>query len=149
MIAALRLNCGVTHSEFIRAHADGEFYFLETAARVGGAYIAEVVEYATGVNPWVEWARIEVAAMLGQEYALPKLRNSHAGSVISLARQEEPSTAAYDDSEVVQRLHKHHHAGVIVRAETPGRVKTLVESYAVRFLEDFCAVLPVPDKPTA
>ena len=81
---------GVTHSEFIRSHADGQLLFLETAARVGGAYIAEVVEYANGVNPWVEWARLEYAAMMGREYALPKLRRGFAGSVICLARQGAP-----------------------------------------------------------
>ena len=149
VIGALKLVSGVTHSEFIRAHADGEFYFLETAARVGGAYIAEVVEFANGVNPWVEWARIEHALMTGQAYALPRLRHDFAGSVICLARQEQPSTDAYSDPEVVYRLHKHHHAGVIVQAAAPGRVAELVDGYAERFLTDFCAVLPAPDKPTS
>ena len=149
VIAALGLVDGVTHSEFIRSHADGQFYFLETAARVGGAYIAEVVEHANGVNPWVEWARIEHAAMTGQEYALSPLRAQFAGSVICLARQAQPSTEAYSDPEVVQRLHKHHHAGVIVQAGTPERVEELVSGYAGRFLNDFCAVLPAPDKPTS
>ena len=37
LIAALGLVRGVSHAEFIRAHEDGEFYFLESAARVGGA----------------------------------------------------------------------------------------------------------------
>ena len=47
---------GVSHTEFIRAH-DGALYFLETSARVGGAYIVDVVEAATGVNLWREWAK--------------------------------------------------------------------------------------------
>src|SRR5690349_14655159 len=46
LIAALGLLRGVSHAEFIRANADGEFYFLECAARVGGAYISEMVETA-------------------------------------------------------------------------------------------------------
>jgi biotin carboxylase len=41
LLAALGMRSGVTHSEFIRSAADGRFYFLETAARVGGAYIAD------------------------------------------------------------------------------------------------------------
>ena len=61
LIAALGLVRGVAHAEFIRAHADGHFYFLECAARVGGAYINEMVEAATGINLWREWARIEIA----------------------------------------------------------------------------------------
>lgn len=70
---------GVTHTEFIKSAEDGRFYFLESAARVGGAYIAEVVEAATGLNPWVEWARIEVAAMRGDAYAPAVSKGNFAG----------------------------------------------------------------------
>jgi biotin carboxylase len=149
MLKALGMRSGVTHSEFIKAAEDGKFYFLETAARVGGAYIAEVVEYASGVNPWVEWARLEVAAMLGEPYLLGRVREEYAGSVICLARQEEPDTAGYDAPEVVSRLHKHHHAGLIVTSGSAERVQGLLEEYGERFLRDFCARMDVPDKPTA
>ena len=149
ILRALGLRSGVTHTEFIRAAADGEFYFLETAARVGGAYIADVVEFAAGLNPWVEWARLEWAALTGKTYALPAVREGYAGSVISLARQERPDTSAYADAEIVQRLHKEHHAGILVQSPSAERVRGLVEGYSRRFLEDFCAVMPVPDKPTA
>src|ERR1700730_17735972 len=53
---------GVTHAEFLKSHADNKFYFIEVAARVGGAYIADLIEAATGINLWREWARIEVGA---------------------------------------------------------------------------------------
>ncbi|WP_213804929.1 ATPase [Granulicella sp. dw_53] len=149
VIAALGLESGVTHTEFIKSRADGRFYFLETAARVGGAYIAEVVEFATGVNPWVEWARLEAAALFGREYKAPEVREAYAGSVICLARQERPDTIAYDDAEIVMRLEKYHHAGLIVRSKDAGRVEALVREYSGRFLEEFCAVEPVPDRPTA
>ncbi len=149
VLSALDLTSGVTHTEFIRAHADQQFYFLETAARVGGAYIADAVEFATGLNPWIEWARLEAAALFGRSYALPEIRQEYAGSVICLARQQQPDTSTYTDPEVVLRLHKHHHAGVIVRSPSPSRVETLTTQYADRFLQDFCAVLPVPDKATA
>src|SRR5579885_170755 len=43
LIGALGLVRGVTHAEFLKAHADGQFYFIEIAARVGGAYIADVI----------------------------------------------------------------------------------------------------------
>jgi len=46
---------GVTHAEYIRAHADGRYYFLEIAARVGGAFIADLVDVSTGINLWREW----------------------------------------------------------------------------------------------
>src|SRR6202042_2214361 len=125
VIESLGLISGVTHTEFIKAHSDGKFYFLETAARVGGAHIAEVVEFASGINPWVEWARIEVSALFHIEYALPKPKQLYAGSVICLAPQERPDTSGYDAPEIVQRLNKHHHAGLIVRANSAERVETL------------------------
>jgi len=148
-LSALGMSHGVTHSEFIKAHANGCFYFLETAARVGGAFIAEVVEYASGLNPWAEWARIEVAALRGERYRLPALRKDYAGSVICLARQEQPDLSAYADPEIVYRLPKHHHAGLIVRSESAQRVESLLEGYGPRFLEDFYARMDVPDKPTS
>ena len=149
MLKALQLVSGVTHSEFIKAEADGEFYFLETAARVGGAYIAETLEFATNVNPWVEWARIEVALVKGEKYKLPKTKREFAGSVISLARQVTPDLSGYTDPEIAMRLHKAHHAGLLMQSRSEARIKFLVESYTERFLNDFCAVMPVPDKPTA
>jgi biotin carboxylase len=85
LIAALGLLRGVAHTEFIQAHADGHFYFLECAARVGGAYINEMVEAATGINLWREWARIEVAGGDGS-YRLPPVREEYAGVILSLAR---------------------------------------------------------------
>ena len=149
VVRGLGMTSGPTHSEFIRAHADGKFYFLETAARVGGAYIAEVVEAASGVNPWVEWARIVAAEMHGEAYALPSLREDYAGSVICLARQEWPDLSPYDAPEVVYRMRKHHHAGLIVRSGDPERVKGLLEDYSRRFYHDFYARMDAPEKPTS
>lgn len=148
-VSALGMTSGPTHSEFIRAHADGRFYFLETAARVGGAYIAEVVEAASGVNPWVEWARVLAAEMRGEEYQLPAMREEYAGSVICLARQEWPDLGSYDAPEVVHRLDKHHHAGLIVQSPEPGRVQSLLEEYSRRFFHDFYARMDAPEKPTS
>ena len=145
-LKALGMTSGVTHSEFIRAHEDGKFYFLETAARVGGAFIAEVVDFASGVNPWVEWARLVVAEILGVAYRLPELREEYAGSVICLARQESPDSSGYDAAEVVYRLKKHHHAGLIVKSGDPERVRLLLDEYGRRFLTDFYARLDAPDK---
>lgn len=148
LLKSLGLARGVTHAEFIKAHADGRFYFLETAARVGGANIAEVIEAATGVNLWAEWAKIEVAGEHGH-YEVPPAREDYAGIVTTLARQEWPDTSAYDDPEVVWRLNKRHHVGLIVASHDAPRVEWLLQQYSRRFLEDFFARLPAPDKPTS
>ena len=148
LIEALGLVRGVTHAEFLRAHEDGKIYFIEIAARVGGAYISDVIEAATGVNLWREWARIEVGG--GKTpYVLPNVRRDYAGVVISLARQDNPDTSSYNDPEIVLRIPKHHHAGFVLRANKPQRIEELLDSYATRFREDFYATEPVPDKPTA
>ncbi|MGD0543151.1 MAG: ATP-grasp domain-containing protein [Candidatus Acidiferrales bacterium] len=148
LIEALGLVRGVTHAEFLRAHEDGKTYFIEIAARVGGAYISDVIEAATGVNLWREWARIEVGG--GKTpYVLPNARRDYAGVVISLARQDNPDTSSYNDPEIVMRIPKHHHAGFVLRSNKPQRVEELLDSYAKRFREDFYATEPVPDKPTA
>jgi biotin carboxylase len=148
LIASLGLLRGVAHAEFIRAHADGQFYFLECAARVGGAYINEMVEAATGINLWREWARIEIAGGDGS-YKLPPVREDYAGVIVSLARQQDPDTSAYNDPEVHFRIKRHHHAGLVLRSSDPQRIPKLLDDYARRFAHEFLAVEPPPDKPTA
>ena len=146
VLAALHFVRGVTHTEFIRSRSDGRFYFLETAARVGGAHIVEVVEAATGLNLWAEWAKIEIAGEHGG-YTAPAIDTKSAGLVLSLARQERPDTSAYDDPEIVYRVDKPHHAGLIVASTDPRRVDALIADYTRRFERDFFATAPLPDRP--
>jgi biotin carboxylase len=148
LIDALGLLRGVTHAEFLKAHADGRIYFIEIASRVGGAYISDVVDAASGVNLWREWAKLEVGAGK-QPYSLPVPRWDYAGVIVSLARQEEPDTSAYTDPEIVYRVKKYHHAGFVVKSADPARVKDLLENYTRRFVTDFLATQPVPDKPSS
>ena len=146
---ALGMARGVTHAEYIKAHADGRFYFLEIAARVGGAFISDLVAASTGVNLWREWARLEVASLRGEAYALPLTFESYSGSVLCLAQTAEPDTAAFDAPEIVHRMKKHHHAGLIVKSDNPLRVRELTEQYADEFARRFLASMPPPEKPTA
>ena len=146
LVKAMGLQTGATHAEFIKNEADGEFYFLEIAARVGGAYIADVLEAASGINLWREWARLEVSGDDAPRVRL-KPRKDHAGIVLSLAKQEYPDTSAYVDPEIVYRVKKKHHAGLIVRSRKMERVRELLEDYARRFAEDFIAVLPPLERP--
>jgi hypothetical protein len=145
VIGVLGLVRGVTHAEFIKAR-DGRFYFLEIAARVGGANIAETVEAATGLNLWAEWAKVEIAGEQGS-YELPPHRDDYAGVIISLARQEHPDASAYDDPEIVYRLKKLHHAGLVVASKDPNRIEELLEQYTRRFYKDFYATQPPLDRP--
>jgi len=146
---ALGMVRGVTHGEYIKAHADGRFYFLEIAARVGGAFIADLVAASTGVNLWREWARLEVAHLRAEPYTLPPTYESYSGSVLCLAQTAEPDTAAFDAPEIVYGMKKHHHAGLIVKSDQPSRVRELLEQYAEEFASRFLASMPPPEKPTA
>ena len=156
---------GVTHAEFIRpapSQSSGEiltadfsgsetsendqFSFLEVAARVGGAYTADTVAAVTGINLWREWARIELATP-ERPYVLPPVRREYGGMAVSLARQENPCTSQYDDPEVVYRVHKPWHVGLIIRSPDYGRVLNLLTDYARRFNEDFTAVVPAEETP--
>lgn len=148
LIQGLGLVRGVTHAEFLKAHSDNRFYFLEVAARVGGAYISNMVETATDINLWREWAHLEVTAGK-MRYQLPQAREDYAGVIVSLARQQEPDTSGYNDPEIVERIQKYHHAGFVLKSPSAERIETLLASYAQRFASDFLAREPVPDKPTA
>jgi biotin carboxylase len=148
LIQGLGLVRGVTHSEFLKAHSDKRIYFLEIAARVGGAYISNMVETATGINLWREWAHLEVTA--GKlPYRLPQPREDYAGVIVSLARQSEPDTSAYTDPEIVDRIKKFHHAGFILKSNSSERIEQLLASYSQRFAVDFLAREPVPHKPSS
>ncbi|MGC2672176.1 MAG: ATP-grasp domain-containing protein [Candidatus Acidiferrum sp.] len=138
---------GVTHAEFLKARSDGKLYFLEVAARVGGAYISNVIEAATGINLWREWARLEVGAG-AEAYQLPQLRSDYAGVIVCLARQERPDTSAYDDPEIVYRITKYHHAGFVLKSTASARIEELLDSYSKRFQANFLATQPVPEKPS-
>jgi ATP-grasp domain len=147
VLTAFGMVRGVSHSEFIQGR-DGKLYFLETAARVGGAHIADLIEAATGINLWAEWAKLEIAG--GKTpYSVPPTRHDFAGLLISLARQERPDTSAYTDPEIVWRMKKDHHAGLILRSPDAARIEQLIADYARRFKQDFFASQPPRDKPAS
>ncbi len=146
VMKALHMKRGVTHAEYIK-DAEGNYYFLETAARVGGANLAEMIEAASGINLWREWANVEVANARKEEYKLPPVKQDYAGIVVCLAQQEWPDMDAYNDPEIVWKLKKEHHAGLIVQAKNPERIQELLNQYGERFAQDFLAWMPQLDKP--
>jgi biotin carboxylase len=140
---------GVMHTEFIRG-TDGVFYFLETAARVGGVHISDLVEASTGVDLWREWAKIEITQ--GEAPYTPPVpaRRDYCGMLVCLARQEVPDTSAYTYPEIVWRLEGNpNHVGFIVRASTPERVEELLNELEPRVRQDFTASMPAPKAATA
>ena len=147
IIQGLNFVRGVTHAEFLKGHGDDRLYFLEIAGRVGGAYISNLVEQATGINLWREWAHLEISAGK-MSYQLAEPREDYAGVIVSLARQPDPDTSSYSDPEIAERIHKFHHAGFVLRSPSASRIEQLLAAYSERFAGDFLASHPVPDKPT-
>ena len=142
---AFEYDRGVSHAEFLQSNETGEFYLLEVAYRVGGAYIANVLEHACNFNLWREWAKLEVATR-ERPYQLPKLRKEFAGVALALANTDEPDTSHYSDDEIVYKVAKPRHVGMIFHSPKQKRVEELLTSYTMRITVDFLEVAPVKER---
>jgi biotin carboxylase len=137
ILAALGLERGVAHTEIIRGRDDGAAYFLESAARVGGAHIADLVEATTGVNLWREYARLELSEP-GEAYEPPERRRSHGALLITFARAESPDFSGYQGPEIAWRLEGvPWQAAVVVRDDEHERLDALLGEVQRRFIRDF------------
>lgn len=148
VLAGFGMQFSASHTEFIRCHEDGQYYFLETSSRVGGAHLAEMVEAGSGINLWAEWAKIETAKANRTTYQLPAAQEDYAGILVSLSRHQHPDQSPFNAEEVVWRLQKDHHVGFIVKGPDRGRLQQLLEDYARIVHEHYHASAPVGDKPS-
>ena len=139
------LKNGASHTEFIKSREDGQIYFLETASRVGGAHLAEMVEAATNVNLWSEWAKIEDAIVKGKKYELPKVDKNYAGIVLTLSKYEHPDLSSFDEEEICFRVPLEYHAGLIVKSPKQDRVMELLDKYADRFAKELSTTAEAPE----
>lgn len=145
IMKAFGLKNGASHTEFIKSRDDGEIYFLETASRVGGAHLAEMVEAATDINLWAEWAKIEDAVAKNKKYELPKVAKNYAGIVLTLSKYEHPDLSSFDDPEVCFRVPLEYHAGLIVKSPKQERIMQLLDHYAERFASELSATAEAPE----
>ena len=145
IMKAFGMKSGATHTEFIKCHEDGEIYFLETSSRVGGAHLAEMVEAATDINLWAEWAKIEDSLAKGYKYELPKVAKNYAGIVLTLSKYEHPDLSSFDDPEVYFRVPLEYHAGLIVRSKNQQKIMDLLDNYAERFANEFSTSAAAPE----
>ena len=145
VMKAFGMKDGASHTEFIKSHETGEYFFLETSSRVGGANLAEMVEASSQINLWGEWARIEDAVLKSYPYELPEVKDQYAGIVVSLSRFEHPDTSSFTDEEIAWRMDKPWHIGLIVAADTRERVLELLDAYTHRISNEFHASAPAPD----
>jgi hypothetical protein len=141
VIKGFGLKHGAAHSEYIKCKENGKIYFLETSSRVGGAHLAEMVEAASDINLWKEWAKIEDALVKGTKYKLPKVKKGYAGIVLTLSKFEKPDLSCFADKEVCFTVPLDYHAGLIVKSDKPERVLELLDDYADRLVRDFATVV--------
>lgn len=135
---------GASHTEFI-GDADGNYYFLETSARVGGAHLADMVFQASGISLWKEWARIESALLQGKKYKVPKDQMWHAGIITSLSKQERPDYGQYKDPEIAWTMDKSYHVSFIFKSPDHSRVRQLLDKYCGIIASDYHAELPLKE----
>lgn len=145
MVEAMGLVRGVTHTEFIQGQ-DGELYFLEMAARVGGANIDRLVKASSDIDLWREWARLELANLNKEPYVIPKAAKNHAGLLVCLSRDESPDLSGFNAPEVVWKEGKDHHAAILISAKTNDRVEQLVAEYKAKLQGEVLAVAPPTEK---
>jgi len=145
VVASFGLKHGAYHSEYIKNKEDSKYYFLETSSRVGGANLAEMVEASSGINLWAEWAKIEIAVLLNQEYKTPKAEKNYGGIVVSLSRYLNPDMSLFKDPEIVWRMRKDWHIGLITKSDSQERILTLLEKYTRLISKEYHASLPPKD----
>ncbi|HQR07945.1 MAG TPA: ATPase, partial [Gemmatales bacterium] len=72
----------------------------------------------------------------------------HAGTIISLAKQEQPDISSFNDPEITYRITKKNHIGFIVASEQPERVSELLNNFSERIAKGYLAVMPAATKAT-
>ena len=145
LLEAFGLKFGASHSEFIKSDKDGKFYFLETSARVGGASLADMVEAASGINLWAEWARIEAAMLQELPYMPPKAEKSNAGIVVTLSKFENPDHGPLNHPSIVWRMKKKYHVGLIVKNDESEHVFSTLNQLTDQIYHEYHASIPLKE----
>jgi len=146
---AFGMQYSASHTEFIQCHEDGEYYFLETASRVGGAHLADMIEASSGINLWEEWAKLELAVATGVKYKLPKIQKEYAGILVTLTKYEKPDYSTYTDKEIWWTMtDMDYHIGLILKSKNKKRVLELLDVHATQIYQDLHSSMPAPKKAT-
>lgn len=137
---------GATHTEFIRGKDDGKLYFLETSSRVGGAHIPEMVEAATGINLWKEWAKIEDSLLKNADYEIAEPTELYSGLIIALTKNQFPDYTEFECNEVVRFLPIDYHVGIVYKSESENTVREKLDEAAEKINDHLLNILPPKDQ---
>ncbi|MDQ1161930.1 biotin carboxylase [Chryseobacterium sp. SORGH_AS 447] len=149
VLSSFGLMNGATHTEFIRSKENGKYYFLETSSRVGGAHIPDLVEAATNINIWREWAKIEDALLRGKDYQISKPTGYYSGLIIALIKDKEPDYTHFQCEEAVKFLPIDYHAGIVYKSNDAELVQRRLDEAAEKIHADMLNILPPKEKPTS
>jgi hypothetical protein len=145
VLSAFGLRHGASHSEYIVRDGGKEIFFLETAARCGGAHLTDMVEAASGINLWAEWANIEHAVLTGKKYHLPMVDEMQAGIIVTLSKYEHPDYEKFAEEEIWWKLYKKYHIGFIFQHKTEKRITEMLNKYSGLIQEEYATVVPLKE----
>ncbi|ASW73343.1 ATPase [Chryseobacterium piperi] len=133
---------GATHTEFIRSKDDGQWYFLETSSRVGGAHIPDLVEASSNINIWREWAKIEDSLLRSKSYTISKPAEYYSGLIIALIKDQQPDYNDFECEEVVKFLPIDYHVGIVYKSGKPEIIQERLDSTAEKIYAGMLNILP-------
>lgn len=140
---------GATHTEFIRGKEDGQWYFLETSSRVGGAHIPDLVEASSNINIWREWAKIEDALLRGKNYEVSKPTGYYSGLIIALIKDRQPDYNQFECEEAVKFLPIDYHVGIVYKSKDSDKIKERLDRAAENIHKNLLNIIPPQEKPSA
>lgn len=136
ILSAFGLEEGVTHIEYLRPEEDEQLKFLEASARVGAGMIEEMVEAASGLNLWAEWAKLE-ASHHGPPYELPPVKDGYAGVAICMTRHPSPDLSRLTAPGVSVFEPKPYHVALLARSDEAEELERLVLNQARKLEQAF------------
>ena len=108
-----------------------------------------MVEAATGVNIWREWAKLENAVLDGTQYSVEETQKLFGGLIIALAKDKHPNIDNLKSDEVVKFLPIDYHIGIVYKSDNPERIQQKLDEAATYVTEEILNIIPPKDKPTS
>jgi hypothetical protein len=98
-----------------------------------------VLNHATGVDLWAEWAKLEAAQVADGKYKAPKDLGKAGAVTIRTVSEETPDLRRFKQEEesVVKLISKPYHAGLVLTAEKESTLESLQKEIASRLFEQF------------
>jgi len=125
IVQSMGLKYGVMNTEFIKSHQDGRYYFIKSSGKVGGNYLAELVESSTGLNLWREWAKIEMSEVDEIDYTCPEYVKQPAMVIRVPAKNPSALSNTMQHAAIVWRQVSHNHVTVVIRCKNHDDLNTV------------------------